>query len=129
MTVVALFDDSALPQHLQPVAAFDDFWILYPRRVAKKDARKAWSKIPPRLHVAILTALVAWRPVWRAKDPEFLPHPATWLNGERWEDELPADAAHLSHLPAPLPASGTETRAEIPAHVQRVLDGLRKSRS
>lgn len=69
---------------------FDTFWTLYPRHVAKLAAKKAWAKVNPRDHVAILEALVSWRQVWRDKDPEYLPHGATWLNGERWEDELPA---------------------------------------
>lgn len=24
---------------------------------------------------------------WRKEDGEFIPHPATWLRGERWEDQ------------------------------------------
>jgi DNA replication protein DnaC len=56
---------------------------------------------------------------------EYVPHPATWLNGERWEDELPVAIAssHASHQPAqstPLPA-----RTTIPEHVRAVLAKLR----
>lgn len=69
---------------------FSDFWEMYPRRVAKKDARKAWEKIPPRLHAEILTALFEWRRIWLDRNEiEFIPHPSTWLNGERWEDDFP----------------------------------------
>ena len=32
------------------IVDFSDFWGMYPRRVAKKDARKAWDKITPKLH-------------------------------------------------------------------------------
>lgn len=103
---------------------FDDFWLLYPKRWAKKDARKAWDRIDPSLHNRIFIALVRWRQVWRNKEVEFLPHPATWLNGERWEDELPDGAlpANASHISAVLP---TGERGEIPAHVQAVLAKLR----
>ena len=74
---------------------FDDFWILYPRHVAKKDALKAWLKIDPGSHAEILTSLVAWRGVWLARgEPQYIPYPASWLNGERWEDELPPGAVN-----------------------------------
>lgn len=116
--------DRALP-------CFDHFWALYPRKVAKLAARKAWAKVRPADHVAILEALVSWRPVWRDKDPEYLPHGATWLNGERWEDELPQGyrkvtaESTLGHQighrsdDQPVPV-----RQSIPAHIQAVIDRL-----
>ncbi len=69
---------------------FTDFWGMYPRRVAKKDARKAWLKIPPTQHSKILIALFEWRRIWQDRgEIEYIPYPASWLNGERWEDEYP----------------------------------------
>ena len=107
---------------------FDDFWVLYPRHVAKLAARKAWAKVKPSEHVAILEALVSWRPVWRDKDPEYLPHGATWLNGERWEDELPPGFRPVT-AESPQTAlkrdSSTPRSGPIPSHVQIVLDRLK----
>src|SRR5574343_1375842 len=82
---------------------FDDFWTLYPKRVARKDAVKAWTRMTLADRVDALVALVDWRRVWLARgEMEYVPHPATWLNGERWTDELPVDCAprHASHAPA-----------------------------
>ncbi len=114
-----------LPQPESDPITFDDFWLLYPRRVAKKDARRAWARIPAAQHMAILEALVAWRPVWRDKDPQYLPHAATWLNGERWEDELPEQyrARHLSHLP--VEPSAQSERSIMPDKVRQMLAKLR----
>lgn len=72
---------------------FDDFWQAYPRRVAKADARKAWDKLKPspELEAQILAALEWQRQVW--DDPKYTPYPATYLRGERWEDEVPAHVA------------------------------------
>jgi hypothetical protein len=28
------------------------------------------------------------RTVWKDKDQQYIPHPSTWLNGKRWEDEV-----------------------------------------
>jgi hypothetical protein len=70
---------------------FDKFWSKYPRKVAKTAARKAWEKIAvdDALLATILAALDAQiaSEQWRAG---FIPHAATWLNGRRWEDELPS---------------------------------------
>lgn len=66
---------------------FAEFWHDYPRKVAKADARKAWTRAvkttDPR---AILDGLAAHRPALLAAEPRYRPHPATWLNGRRWED-------------------------------------------
>jgi hypothetical protein len=110
---------------------FDDFWVLYPRHVAKLAARKAWAKVDPACHVAILEALVSWRPVWRDKDPEYLPHASTWLNGERWEDELPQGyrkvTAESTQTASERARTGDQTiltRQTIPDHVRAVIDRL-----
>ena len=110
---------------------FDDFWALYPRHVAKLAARKAWARTRPADHVAILEALVSWRPVWRDKDPEYLPHAATWINGERWEDELPQGFRRVtgeSTLGHQIVDLGNDqpvpVRQTIPPHVQSVIDRI-----
>lgn len=65
---------------------FLDFWHGYPRKVGKGAAEKAWDKIHPDDSLAekILAAVSAqqWSP-----DTRFIPHPSTWLNEKRWEDE------------------------------------------
>ena len=70
---------------------FDKFWSEYPRKVAKKDARKAFARlyVDEQLLNSMLSALE--RDIksdnWRLDDGKYIPYPATWLNGERWEDE------------------------------------------
>lgn len=68
------------------------FWAAYPRRVAKKEARKAWAQIcPTSEQVDAMIAALAWQvrqPAW-TRGHEFIPHPASWLRAERWEDEPP----------------------------------------
>jgi hypothetical protein len=113
-------------------ATFENFWLLYPRKVAKLDARKAWLRLTTAQTVACLTALVMWRKQWMDRgELQFVPHAATWLHGERWEDELPtplkpADSAPLSssHLPANLPHQSE--RSAMPDHVRALLASLRK---
>jgi hypothetical protein len=67
---------------------FDKFWEAYPRKIAKGDARKAWTqtqKIRPELDF-ILRAIEAQKETW--ENPKFIPYPATWLRAERWDDEV-----------------------------------------
>lgn len=71
---------------------FDTFWKAYPKKVAKGDARKAWSQtesIRPEL-TELLAAIEAQTKSdqWRRNEGQFIPYPATWLRGERWDDEL-----------------------------------------
>ena len=108
---------------------FGAFWLLYPKKVAKFDAEKAWKKLSEADQLAAIVGLVPWRRVWMQRgELQYVPHAATWLNGHRWEDELPEQwaqgAAHASHAPAVLPETGRST--EMPAHVRAALAKLRK---
>ena len=79
-----------VPKGTGDVDGFADFWALYPRRVAKQAAVKAWVKLHPAgdLRVKILEALAAQvTGEYAHREPEKIPHAATWLNGRRWEDE------------------------------------------
>jgi hypothetical protein len=69
---------------------FDEFWSLYPRKIAKATARKAWQRLSAEQQLMAAKAIDAHCQYWSAKETEleFIPHPATWINQERWEDEL-----------------------------------------
>jgi len=67
---------------------FDDFWKHYPRKVSKPNALKAWLKVKPddELTKTIISAISKQN--LSGKEEQFIPHPASWLNGKRWEDEV-----------------------------------------
>ena len=69
---------------------FDDFWANYPKKVAKADARKAWLQTKDvRPDIAkLLSAITAACKTeqWMKSGGSFIPYPATWLRGERWDD-------------------------------------------
>lgn len=70
---------------------FSEFWDAYPRKVGKDAAKKAYFKRHPdaELHARMLAAIAAQvrNPAWLEEAGRFIPHPATWLNAGRWEDE------------------------------------------
>lgn len=69
---------------------FDEFWSKYPKKVAKSSAKKAFEKVSAPLET-LLTAIERQKcsEQWSKDNGQFIPNPATWLNQERWNDELP----------------------------------------
>jgi len=70
---------------------FDTFWKAYPKKVSKGYARKVFNQIKPseELLDKMLSAIAeqVGAEQWMKDNGRYIPNPATWLNGERWEDE------------------------------------------
>lgn len=64
---------------------FSVFWKLYPRKEEKKTAATKWDKLPKETQEKILKTLPTFL---KGKDVKFVPMPVTYLNNERWDDEL-----------------------------------------
>lgn len=71
---------------------FKAFWKAYPRKEKKQDAKKAFDKlkVDETLFKAIMAGLENHKnsKQWTRDNGQYIPHPTTWLNGKRWEDEL-----------------------------------------
>lgn len=68
---------------------FDRFWVEYPNKKGKITAREKWKK--KKLNDKfdqIMSKLLDYKKTEKWQNIEFVPHPSTWLNQERWEDEL-----------------------------------------
>ena len=79
---------------------FQTFWKAYPRKVGIAAAKKSFAKlnVDEVLLKKMLTAINQQKmTAWKDKDQQYIPHPSTWLNGERWEDEI-TFTAELSPL-------------------------------
>jgi hypothetical protein len=68
--------------------AFDEFWELYPRKVGKIDAEKSYGKA---MKLATIDQIREGAKKFAARcqntEPQYIPHPATWLNAGRWDDQ------------------------------------------
>lgn len=77
--------------------AFDEFWKIYPRKIGKGAARKAFAKAAQSIGDTeiIIKAAKEYKEICvsQSKDPKFIPHASTWLNQERWEDEIEKSAS------------------------------------
>ena len=84
---------------------FDKFWKAYPRKEGKGSALKAWNKFNGKTETilpVILSAIeVQKKALGSALNPKsgpgYIPHPASWLNGRRWDDDSTFDATQLSN--------------------------------
>jgi predicted phage replisome organizer len=83
--------DKELDKDKEDIYPFDEFWKAYPKKKAKEAARKAWVKLKPdeTLGKEIIQAVVesAKTKDWLKENGKYIPYPATYLNGKRWEDE------------------------------------------
>lgn len=92
---------------------FERFWSCYPKRIGKGAALKSWEKLEQteEFFLKIILAVDAQKR-FRGKVeqanrlvPErmrkFLPewpHPSTWLNQQRWEDEIPSTSETVDKI-------------------------------
>ena len=68
---------------------FKEFWDVYPRKVGRANAEKAFSKASQSVGVdKILDAVRPYAKSVSHKEKKFIPHPATWLNQGRWDDDI-----------------------------------------
>ena len=68
---------------------FEELWSWYPRKVGKGQAKKALKGALKKVTFDdIYHPLIEYVETLEEKDKQFIPHLATWLNGERWADEV-----------------------------------------
>jgi len=93
---------------------FEEFWKAYPRKVSKLPALKAWMKSGIEEDIFMAQAAIddvkkRTRMRWWNKDKSKIPHPATWINAQRWYDEGWEDeidqAERKPNTGRPMPAS------------------------
>lgn len=69
---------------------FERFWKEYPRKVSKPAALRAWKGL--KADAALADRIIAdvkrrCDTEWKGQEIQFIPHPSTYLNQRRWEDE------------------------------------------
>ena len=73
---------------------FSAWWQAYWRKVARKPAQRAFARLvrTQERFDQVIKATLAQAPEMLSRPPEKRPHGATWLNAERWNDELLEEA-------------------------------------
>jgi hypothetical protein len=97
-------------------AAFADFWKAYPAKKAKQDAAKAFAKLTDADIADVLADIPKRAALDRAWLGGYVPNPATYLRGRRWEDEItPAQQPGGNH------AAGFESAHDRRARINAML--------
>ena len=65
---------------------FETFWNLYNKKKGTKQAKDKFLKLPQKDVDKILLTVKSF--VGSIKDKQFQPLPTSYLNGERWNDEI-----------------------------------------
>ena len=78
---------------------FDAFWGVYPKKVGKEAAWRAWQKRrPSQALTEQISAAIAWQrkqDKWVREGGRFIPNPATWINRGEWDNE-PSETPRLN---------------------------------
>lgn len=84
---------------------FDNFWNCYPkgRKVGKGKARDAWKKAIKKTSPEVIISAAVEYASSETGQGEFVKMPATWLNGECWEDDREAWQANGKPFVDPTP--------------------------
>jgi len=92
--------------------SFLDWWEHYPKKVGKDAAYRAWRKAGFKVKAQmvcssqeaaahLLSRVIAYEAARQGEDPQFTPHPATWLNQGRWADDPATWKAQRAETPPP----------------------------
>lgn len=72
--------------------SFNTFWTNYPRKVGKAKCEQWWNKHAPNSELSdkIIDSVEKYKQSsqWKRDNGEYIPHPYTFLNQRRWEDEI-----------------------------------------
>lgn len=85
---------SANADHTQPEvvridlnACFEEFWEVYPRKVARVAAKASYGRAVRRAKPETILAAAARYRDDPNRTAQYTAHPTTWLNQGRWDDE------------------------------------------
>jgi len=101
------------PPAPKPASRFEEFWAAYPKKAERKKAASAWKRRNlDRLADRIIEDVQRRQVMDRHWLDGFIPNPTTYLNGDRWEDEM--QTAHKANGSLRIPdGDGPEVRSAL----------------
>ena len=106
------------------------FWDAYPRKVGKDAAWKAWTTRQLEAQADVIVPSIQTHldhdPQWR--EPQYIPHPTTYLNQGRWQDDFsqPVNGKLTSPDTRYLNAQGYWEHPDHPGHAYGIRTGTRE---
>ncbi len=83
-------DGDGVPSKSPYSKAFEEWWAVYPRKVGKGAAAKKWQAVVQGGKISrdrLLKNTKAFAVSYKGQSGQFCPHPATWLNESRYDDD------------------------------------------
>lgn len=109
---------------------FETFWMMYPRKIAKKDAQKAWQQVMRQPDAPNIDLILAAIEKYKAaqKDRNYIAYPASWLRAGRWADEheINYDENHEREREVSPNVAQAQSFAAAYFHTRRSLDDLKQ---
>jgi hypothetical protein len=112
--------------------SFDEFWTIYPRKTSKEAARRSFAKLNTDDIAAVMDGVkflahchrraLDAQPddAGRLRVKRFTPHPSTWLNAGRWQDDPDEVMAHYASMtPQGTTSSGDDAWSLVSEHIAR----------
>ena len=116
----------------EAAALFDRFWAEYPRKDDKKNAQRAFLRIKPDEETlqGMLAALRRQKNSrqWLDAGGRYIPLPATWINGERWNDQM-QEGPPCRTVSAQQYAQRDYTEEELDSVTDDLLEEARRERA
>lgn len=81
---------------------FKRFWLMYPRKAKQFQAQLAWNALPVdvELYEKILKAVERYSKTRQWADKTYVPYPENFIDGKRWEDDIPTDVPKKNDVAA-----------------------------
>lgn len=93
---------------------FETFWSIYPRKIGKGAARTAFEKACKKENAQIILQFAeAYANSSDLPDLQFIPHPSTWLNQERWSDDLNAISSNATKVASDILSRGKALQEKV----------------
>ena len=116
-------EEESTPTPLRDISeedsAFERFWAAYPKRYGKAKARRAFhaaaDRLPPIDDLLAALGRQKGSEAWAEEGGRFVPAPATWIEDERWTDELPGESSEKKEAasPRPMRAASLDDAADL----------------
>ena len=107
---------------------FEQFWKAYPKKAAKPVAKRAFEKLKPNegMMQKIMESLEQHQKYWKTIDAKFIPHPATWLNQQRFLDDISDQLRGNTYTPQYVDSNQFQARTD--AQTETALKNLKQLR-
>jgi hypothetical protein len=106
---------------------FDVFWEHYPRHEGKVKARESFIKaLRKGVKLDELVAAIEKHKQsaqWQKDGGQYIPHPATWLNQQRWEDEVLTGVPQQQNFQAPIRKNDAQAGYARAAQILGITEG------